>query len=58
MLYIDFIFSHTPGVQNSIADLLSRWKHDSEHLKKLLSLMETPVWVDTHIDLTELNHVI
>ena len=58
MFNIDFIFSHIPGVQNSIADLLSRWNHDSEHLKKLLSLMETPEWEETHIDLTELNHVI
>ena len=58
MFNIDFIFSHIPGVQNSIADLLSRWNHDSEHLEKLLSLMETPEWEETHIDLTELNHVI
>ena len=55
---IDFIFSHIPGVENSVADLLSRWKHDPDHVKKLETLVETPVWVDTHIDLTELNHLI
>ena len=55
---IDFIFSHIPGVQNSIADLLSRRNHNSKHLEKLLSLTQTPVWVDTHIDLTELNYFV
>ena len=58
MFNIGFIFSHIPGVQNSVADLLSRWKQDSEHIKKLSTFIHEPVWVDTHLDLTALNHCI
>ena len=55
---IDFIFSHIPGVKNTVADLLSRWKNDPQHTQKLEKLVAKPIWVDTHIDLTCLNYVI
>ena len=40
MFNIDFIFSHIPGVQNSVADLLSRWKQDFDHLKNCPVLLK------------------
>ena len=55
---IDFIFSHIPGVKNTLADLLSRWQDDSHHTQKLHNLVDKPIWVDTHIDLTCLNYTI
>ena len=55
---IDFIFSHIPGVENTVADLLSRWNNDSYQIQKLHKLVHHPIWIDTHIDLTLLNHVI
>ena len=55
---IDFIFSHIPGVKNTVADLLSRWQNDSHHTQKLQNLVHKPIWVDTHIDLTCLNYTI
>ena len=55
---IDFIFSHIPGVKNTLADLLSRWQDDSHHTQKLHNLVDKPIWVDTHIDLTCLNSTI
>ena len=55
---IDFIFSHIPGVENTIADLLSCWKDDIQQRKKLKELVDQPIWIDTHIDLTLLNYVI
>ena len=32
MFNIDFICLHIAGVKNSVADLLSHWKPDSEHI--------------------------
>ena len=55
---IDFLFSHIPGVENTVADLLSRWNNDSYQIQKLHKLVHHPIWIDTHIDLTLLNHVI
>ena len=55
---IDFIFSHIPGFENTVADLLSRLKNDPEHTQKLEKLVAKPIWIDTHIDLTCLNYVI
>ena len=40
---IDFIFSHIPGIQNTVADLLSHWKNDPQHIQKLEKLVENPI---------------
>ena len=44
---IDFIFSHIPGVENTVADLLSRWNNDSYQIQKLHKLVHHPIWIDT-----------
>ena len=55
---IHFTFSHIAGVQNTIADLLSRWGNSHHDWSKLQSLCPDHVWVDSHIDLTLLNYTI
>ena len=44
------------GNTNVIADLLSRWTGSREDEVKLHQLVDAPVWVNTHIELTLLNH--
>ena len=55
---IHFTFSHIVGVQNAIADLLSRWGNSQHDWWKLRSLCPDHIWVDSHIDLTLLNYTI
>ena len=55
---INFTFSHIPGADNSLADLLSRWDNSPHHNNKLHKLIQNPIWLNTHIDLTLLNYVI
>ena len=52
---ITLLVSHIQGTQNSVADFLSRWRNTNEDVLKLHQLIECPVWVDAHIDLTSLN---
>ena len=56
MFNVNIIVSHIKGLDNSIADLLSRWHVTVDNCQILHTLVENPVWVDTHIDLTLLNH--
>ena len=58
MFNVNIIVSHIRGLDNSIADLLSRWHLTEDNVKKLHSLVDNPVWVDTHMDITLLNHEI
>ena len=53
---INIIVSHIKGLENNVADLLSRWHHTSDNFQKLNDLIECPVWVNSHLDLTLLNH--
>ena len=55
---IHFTFSHIAGVQNTIADLLSRWGNSHNDWCKLTNLCPDHIWVDSHIDLTLLNYTI
>ena len=58
MFNVNIIVSHIRGLDNSIADLLSRWHLTEDNVKKLHSSVDNPVWVDTHMDITLLNHEI
>ena len=49
-------FSHIAGVQNTVADLLSRWTNNNQDFKALNAHMPNPVWMNVHIDLTLLNY--
>ena len=55
---IALVVSHIQGANNNVADLLSRWKNTEENFKKLYQWVDSPIWVDTHMDLTLLNHEI
>ena len=55
---IHFTFSHIAGVQNTIADLLSRWGNSHNDWRKLKNLCPDHIWVDSHIVPTLLNYTI
>ena len=50
------VVSHIQGIRNNVADLLSRWGNAPEDVEKINKLVNSPIWVNTHIDLTLLNH--
>ena len=52
---ISIHIEHIPGKNNVIADLLSRFKFDAASWQALSQQVPNYVWIDTHIDLTELN---
>ena len=41
---------------NSEADLLSRWAYTEDNIHTFHNFISDPVWMNTHIDLTLLNH--
>ena len=56
MFNIDLVVSHIKDADNRVADLLSRWHITMDNVQKLSHLVQAPIWIDTHIDLTLLNH--
>ena len=52
---INIIVSHNWGSENRMADMLSRWQQIPDNVHKLHYLIEIPVWINRHIDLTLLN---
>ena len=52
---IEIIVVHVPGRKNHIADLLSRWIVTSNPEQKLRQYLPNFIWINTHIDLTQLN---
>ena len=53
---ISIVVSHVTGSQNTVADLLSRWRNVPEDYTKLHQLVQDPICISTHIDLILLNH--
>ena len=53
---IQILVCHIPGKDNTLADLLSRWQFSAANYTQLLEILPQPIWVQTHIDLTLLNH--
>ena len=56
MFNVNIIVSHIKGLDNSVADLLSRWHQTADNLQKVHSYIESNIWVDTHLDLTLFNY--
>ena len=56
MYNISIMVLHFRGSQDIVADLLSRWWNVPEDYTKLHQLVQDPILVSTHIDLTLLNH--
>ena len=55
MYNIDLVVTHIPGVTNVVADLLSRWQYNDQHINKLNTLVPDHQWWPVHIDHTILN---
>ena len=53
---ISLVVLHTMGSDNRVADLLSRWRLTPDNDKKLAQLVQSTIWIDTHTDVTLLNH--
>ena len=58
MFNITIVTSHVYGVNNSVADLLSRWPNTADNMWKLHQYIPNTIWVDTHLDLTLFDHTI
>ena len=52
---IHLTVTHIPGVQNQVADLLSRWKCIDSQVNTLSSLIPNCQWMPEHLDHTDLN---
>ena len=55
---IEIVVVHVPGCDNDIADLLSRWVATPNPQQKLRQYLPNFIWMDTHIDLTQLHYCI
>ena len=53
---INLIVTHIRGTENCVADLLSRWFQTRDNCDKLRQFLDSPIWMNVHIDLTLLNH--
>ena len=53
---ITIVVYHVKRTTNIEADLSSRWYASRENSVKLQRLVDAPMWVDTHIDLTLIKH--
>ena len=53
MYNISIVVSHVKGSQNTVADVLSRWRNPNINLHQLVQGL---IWVNTYIDFTLLNH--
>ena len=51
-------FTHVPGVENKIADLLSRWDNSAKNIELLHNLVPGAKWVNIPIDVYILNDYI
>ena len=49
------IVSHIAGNNNTVADLLSRWRNSADNYRKLNLYLPNHVWLYPHIDLMLFN---
>ena len=57
-LDIDIVYTYLQGVQNTIANLLSRWQNTQEHITLLRNLVGNCVWLITDESLMNLDYEI
>ena len=56
MFNISLVVSHVKRSDDRVYDRLTKWHFTSYDYEKLGQLVQSPVWIDTHIDLTLFNH--
>ena len=53
---VNLVVSHIKGIDNTAADLFSRWHATPDNVNKLNQLIECPLWINRHTDLSLFNH--
>ena len=56
MFNVNIVVNHIRGLDNTVADVLSRWQQTPDNLERLYNLIDSPVWLNARFDLTLLNH--
>ena len=51
----DLHYAHIRGLDNGVADLLSRWTGSPQDVSKLLLQVQNPVWVPVDIQLLDIH---
>ena len=49
MFNVNIVVNHISGLENTVADFLSRWHQNLHHL------IDSPVWLNANLDVTLLN---
>ena len=52
---MDLQYAHIRGLDNGVADLLSRWTGSPADVSKLLSRVQDPVWVPVNVTLLDID---
>ena len=52
---MDLQYAHIRGLDNGVADLLSRWTGSPNDISKLLSQVQDPVWVPVNVNLLDID---
>ena len=52
---IDVHYTHIRGLDNGVADFLSRWTGSTQDVMKLLSQVQDPVWVPVNSTLLHID---
>ena len=55
---IPLMVNHIPGVENEVADLLSRWQGTDRQIHTLSSFIPDYQWIPVHLDHTSLNEYV
>ena len=55
---IEIIVIHLPGVENTVADLLSRWDTITDNMLQLQKHIANPQWVPVHLDMLHIDWTI
>ena len=55
---IEVTVIHLPGIQNTVADLLSRWPTVTDNMVKLKQYIASPQWVPVHLDMLRIDWTI
>ena len=58
VFYIEITVIHLPGVENTVADLLSRWDTISDGMIQLQKHIANPKWVPVHLDMLRIDWTI